>query len=244
MRFTYILIDFFTILLPLLFTFHPRLRFDKVVKYFFPSATTAAVFFITWDIYFTKLGVWGFNKQYTLGIYFINLPLEEVLFFFCIPYSCVFTYHCISIFIGNKVLAIQPGLFTKALIIATLAIGVIYYQRFYTAFTFLVLSLSLFTAAYILKVNWLAKFYTIYAVLLIPFMIVNGLLTGTGLKNPVVWYNSRHIIGLRLLTIPVEDVFYGMGLLLIITIIYMQLADINRKKQHAIHAGANENYNK
>ena len=234
MKFTYILIDFFTILFPVLFTFHPRLQFNKVVKHFFPAATITAVFFIAWDIYFTKLGVWGFNKQYTLGIYVVNLPLEEVLFFFCIPYACVFTYHCIGLFTSKKRLNAKPELFTKALIIGALVISIIYYQKFYTTFTFLMLSISLFTAAYILKANWLAKFYSIYAVLLIPFTVVNGLLTGTGLKNPVVWYNSKHIVGLRILTIPVEDVFYGMCLLLIVTMIYMQLLILYEKKQHRL----------
>jgi hypothetical protein len=30
----------------------------------------------------------------------------------------------------------------------------------------------------------------------------------------VVWYKESGIIGLRLMTIPIEDVFYGMGLIL------------------------------
>ena len=181
-------------------------------------------------MYFTKLQVWGFNRQYTLGIYIANLPVEEVLFFFCIPYACVFTYHCISVFLAKKAITIIPRFFTNLLMIAALGISIIFYQKFYTCFTFLVLSLSLFTAAYIIKAGWLPRFYMVYAFLLIPFMVVNGLLTGTGLSSPVVWYNSKHILGFRLLTIPVEDIFYGMDLLLIITIIYMRLIATREKK--------------
>jgi lycopene cyclase domain-containing protein len=54
----------------------------------------------------------------------------------------------------------------------------------------------------------------------IPFLIVNGILTGTGLDNPVVWYNPNHIIGLRIHTIPFEDTFYGMSMLLLSLALY------------------------
>jgi lycopene cyclase domain-containing protein len=49
---------------------------------------------------------------------------------------------------------------------------------------------------------------------LIPFFIVNGILTGSGLKQPVVWYNNAENIGIRLFTIPVEDIAYGLELIL------------------------------
>ena len=72
-----------------------------------------------------------------------------------------------------------------------------------------------FTAIFIFKIKWLFRFYVIYGILLLPFLIVNGLLTGTGLASPVVWYNPSEIYGVRILTIPVEDIFYGMDLILL-----------------------------
>ncbi len=50
--------------------------------------------------------------------------------------------------------------------------------------------------------------------MLIPFLIVNGLLTGTGLDEPVVIYNSNEITGIRFFTIPLEDFFFGMLMVL------------------------------
>jgi hypothetical protein len=63
----------------------------------------------------------------------------------------------------------------------------------------------------------------IYPILLIPFFIVNGILTGSGLPQPIVWYNNAENIGIQLWTIPVEDIFYGFELMLINVYLYEML---------------------
>ncbi|MCX8474030.1 MAG: lycopene cyclase domain-containing protein, partial [Sediminibacterium sp.] len=68
---------------------------------------------------------------------------------------------------------------------------------------------------FIMKVRWLPKILSIYPVLLIPFFIVNGILTGSGLESPIVWYNNAENLAIRLRTIPVEDIFYGLELILL-----------------------------
>jgi len=78
-------------------------------------------------------------------------------------------------------------------------------------------------ARYYLNITWLSNFYMVYGILLIPFLIVNGILTGTGVNAPIVWYNHSQIIGIRILTIPVEDVFYGMDLVFMNLLIYRYL---------------------
>jgi lycopene cyclase domain-containing protein len=66
----------------------------------------------------------------------------------------------------------------------------------------------------VLRVQWLPQLAGIYPLLLIPFLIINGILTGTGPDQPVVWYNDAENLGIRLFTIPLEDVFYGFELML------------------------------
>jgi len=46
------------------------------------------------------------------------------------------------------------------------------------------------------------------------FLMVNGILTGTGLESPIVNYNPKNFMGCRILTIPIEDTFYGYELIL------------------------------
>jgi len=224
MKYTYALIDFFTILFPFLLSFHRQSNFYQSWRSFFPALFITGIIFVLWDVYFTSIGVWGFNAKYVTGLYIGNLPIEEILFFVCIPYACVFTftrfYNNVKINFTQRRERIIFGL----LIIVFAGIAIIYHDRKYTCATFIVLIITHLLATYVLKVKWMIKFYVIYAFLLIPFFIVNGLLTGTGLSEPVVWYNNRETIGLRLLTIPVEDFFYGINLVLINLLFYFKFA--------------------
>ncbi len=229
-KYTYLLIDFFSVLMPLAFSFHPKLNFYKTWWAFFPAVILAALCFLIWDAYFTSLGVWGFNQHYLTGIMIGNLPIEELLFFLCIPYACVFTFHCVNMFLGHSLRGKFDNATTLLLLIGLITIGVLNSDRLYTSVTFISLAILLAITKYWLKVKWLGKFYVVYTILLFPFLIVNGILTGTGLDNPVVWYSESEIIGLRILTIPIEDVFYGMELILLNLLIYRYLLKRSKTK--------------
>lgn len=223
MQYTYLLVNFFTILIPFLFSFHPKLKFHKTWKAFFPAVFLTGLVFVIWDMYFTYLGVWGFNERYLTGIEVGNLPLEEVLFFFCIPYACVFTFHCLSLFMSKRTNFRKQKNITIFLVTVLLVVGILNIGNLYTSTTFISLSIVLLLSHFVWRIRWLNRFYIVYAVLLIPFFIVNGVLTGTGIEEEVVWYNSEEFLNIRLLTIPIEDIFYGMELILINLLIYKLL---------------------
>jgi lycopene cyclase domain-containing protein len=223
MNYTYLIIDICTIIVPFGFSFHPRLNFYKTWKAFFPAVVITGIAFVIWDIFFTQLGVWGFNPRYLTGIKIGNLPVEEILFFLCIPYACVFTWHCAGLFLSNSFARITQSAMTGILVIFLLTAGLLFYKNIYTVVTFLSLAVFLALLAWFFDINWLVRFYIVYALLLIPFLLVNGILTGLFLDQPVVWYNPSEIIGWHILTIPVEDVFYGMELILINVFIYEHL---------------------
>ena len=88
----YLLVLLLSLSIPLLFSFHFKIKFYKLFFPAFLSLFSTSIFFIIWDIWFTKMQVWGFNKKYHSDFILFNLPLEEVLFFFVIPFCCLFTY--------------------------------------------------------------------------------------------------------------------------------------------------------
>ncbi len=74
----------------------------------------------------------------------------------------------------------------------------------------------------------MGRFYFAYAIILIPFLLVNGVLTGSFIEEQVVWYNDDANLGIRMGTIPVEDTFYGMLLILLNISILEWLQDRER----------------
>ena len=75
----------------------------------------------------------------------------------------------------------------------------------------------------------LGRFYAAYLVHLIPFLLVNGVLTAL----PIVWYNNDQNLSLRIGTIPIEDTMYSMLLLLLNITIYewLKMKGLRRKKR-------------
>jgi lycopene cyclase domain-containing protein len=223
MKFLYLLVDFFTVIVPVIFSFHPRIKFYKTWQQFFTAATVVGLLFIAWDAIFTSLGVWNFNPRYVSGIYIINLPIEEVLFFICIPFSCVFTYYCLDKFYNLAWKPKTEDIFCIVFSMALLILGLIFLNRLYTSVTFITTAFVSLILKFVFRIDWFGKAVTVYAILLVPFLIVNGILTGTGLEEPVVRYDNTQNLHFRLFTIPVEDVFYGFEMFILNLMIYSQL---------------------
>jgi lycopene cyclase domain-containing protein len=218
-HYTYFLILVASLAGPLVLSFDKKVGFYKNWKYVFPAMVIPALFYIVWDFYFTAKGVWSFNEAYITGIKLYNLPLEEVLFFFIVPYSCIFIYACIRAYFPNLANKKTANLLLIALAVGLFVTGIINIEKYYTSWTFI------FTGAFILIIYAVRKFFksfdaasflVSYAICLIPFLIVNGFLTAI----PVVLYNDAENLGIRIYTIPFEDAFYGMLLVLMNIAIY------------------------
>ncbi len=213
--YTYLLINVFTVIVCFIFSFDKRIQFHKHFGSFLKASLLVAIPFILWDIWFANLGVWWFNTDYTLGIPFLGLPLEEWSFFICIPFSCVFTYYCFEKFFSLE-WTIKFNTYVTSLIVGLcLIIIILYYDKYYPSITSGFTILSIIYLRFFAKADWIGKASLTYIFLLPGFFIVNGILTGTGLEAPIVNYNSDDIMNIRIMTIPIEDSLYGYTLFLL-----------------------------
>lgn len=210
--YSYLLIDIGCILIPFIASFYPKHAFCKEWKPFFLANFLVAIFFLVWDADFTFNKIWGFNPDYLTGLYVFNLPIEEILFFVCIPYACVFTFFALKYLVKNNPLVRYQKMLTIILILGLLIVGLLSLDKWYTSITFLL------TTAYLIfrliRKKDLSYHYLAYFIILPFFFISNGILTGSFLESPIVWYNDEENLGIRMFTIPIEDTFYGMLLVL------------------------------
>ncbi|PZX92864.1 lycopene cyclase domain-containing protein [Flavobacterium aquariorum] len=220
----YLFLNIASFLIPFLYSFEKRMRYCKRWKVIFPSLIITALFFIIWDIIFTQMGVWSFNPRYHSGIEFFGLPIEEWLFFICIPYASIFIHFSFQYFLPN--LALSDTVVKKIywfLMILIVPVAVFNYDRWYTfvnlSLFVIVLTIAVFKFSTILK-----TYFITFLIILIPFLLVNGILTGSFIEEPVVFYNDNENLGIRLGTIPVEDVGYAFTMLLM-SLVLMKIID-------------------
>jgi len=225
MKNLYLLINLATIIVPLIAAYHPKIRFYKNHKEFFIAIGLSGSFFILWDVWFATKEVWGFSDAYTIGFGLFGLPIEECLFFLCIPYASLFLHIHLHKFRWLEFMTFKSHVLTflsSVLVVGVLIIGIWNYDKSYTFVNALVF-LIIYSIAYVKYKQQLTSFLSSFIIILVPFFVVNGLLTGTGISEEVVWYNNQENLGIRLGTIPVEDVFYAFSILMLPLLIYNQL---------------------
>ena len=207
--YTYLLVNFFTVIICFIFSFDKRIQFNKHFAAFLKASIIVAIPFIIWDAWFTKMGVWWFDSAYTIGFRLAGLPIEEWLFFICIPFSSVFTYFCLDKFFNLD----WTNRFSKFIVWLTvlvcISVAIVFSHKIYPLVTSIITTVSVLYLYYVAKVDWLGRASLVFLVLMLGFFPVNGVLTGSGLASPIVNYNSDEILNIRLFTIPIEDAVYG-----------------------------------
>lgn len=205
-----------TIAGPLILSFDKKVHFYTYFKPLFKAIAIVAASFIIWDEYFTQKGIWGFNPDYLQGIYIGRLPIEEILFFILVPYACVFIYEVLKAYFPTIKLDKFAKYFAWGMAGTSFILAVSYINNWYTA-SACILAFMLTIALYFRKKEaWYPQFVFAYLVAVIPFTVVNGILTGMATPEPIVWYSESHIIGPRIITIPMEDLFYNYDLLILV----------------------------
>lgn len=220
-----------TILFPFVLSFDKKVHFYKRWKYLLPSIAIPAFIFLLWDVIFTYYKIWEFSPEYTIGVNILLLPIEEWMFFLFVPYACVFVYDVIKYYWPNFN---YPIIAKRALIIMLgISIMLIFFNtnRVYTFTVSIILALTIIYLYFVaITPSYLFRFFIAYLICLVPFMLVNGILTFL----PVVIYNNTENLGIRIFSIPVEDALYFMTLFLMNIGLYEYFQ--NRQKNRVIES--------
>ncbi|KOS06567.1 hypothetical protein AM493_11380 [Flavobacterium akiainvivens] len=243
----YILVNLACFMVPFIFSFHPKLKFYLKWKAFVIGALAMMAVFIPWDVYFTSQGIWGFNTKYTSGLFIGNLPVEEWFFFICIPYACLFTYHCIGVLVKKVPFAAVCKALAWIFAIASILIAGLNMGKWYAFTAHLFCGVFLLLHLLWLKSSYLPRFIFVFILILPPFLASNGVLTGVdfwnypfintnpeGIAEKIVWYNNNHNLGLRLFTMPADDLAYGLTMLLLCVTVFEWL---NKKENPDVTQG-------
>lgn len=204
---------------PLLLSFDKKVAFYKKWKYLFPAILISATVFIVKDILFASRQVWSFNSAYTSSIWWFGLPIEEWLFFIVVPYCCLFILEVLNAYFPTNSLERIANRLANLLGGVLLVVGLIFLPRWYTGGYFIFTGISLLIVNLLSTARFMGNFFRAYGVSLIPFLMVNGVLTAM----PVVSYNPNHILNIRIYTIPIEDTIYCLSMLLIPAAIFEYL---------------------
>ncbi len=190
-------------------SFEPRIYFFSHWIRALVAGTATALVFVPWDIYFTHLGIWGFSSSHILGAKLAGLPVEEWLFFWVMPFACIFIYECMKLVSFHNtfmsLVSSKYSIFFASVVLAVLAM--IHRDKTYTLWAFAASSIVLLSLMRLTS-QQRSQLLLAFGVCLLPFYVVNSILTGAISTEPVVWYNDRYNLGLRVGTIPIEDHFY------------------------------------
>ena len=197
----YFYLHLFTFVPVFLLSFDKKVAFYKTWKYLFPAIFIVGVFFILWDVIFTTKGVWGFNEDYVTGFKIFHLPIEEWLFFVTVPFACVFIYECLIAYFPNDIFKnIEKGI-SWILIGLFLLVAVLNWDKLYSFSASFLAGLLLIYCKFFISKPFLSRFYGAFLISLIPFLLLNGVLTGGFTREPVVMYNPEEFLGIRCLSL-------------------------------------------
>jgi lycopene cyclase domain-containing protein len=217
MALNYITLDFLILIFPLILSFKWKFKYYKYYKPLFASIAIVGISYIIWDVIVTFRGDWWFNKEYLIGLEIAGLPIEEILFFIVVPYSCIFIYENFVYFIKDKEIFYNKY-FYYIISILFLITGLIFYHQDYTILSLLSCALFFFVANKFYPSFLKSRLFWFYIILsFVAFMIFNYLLTST----IIVFYNPEAIWGIRITTIPLEDFFYNFSMLSFYLMFYL-----------------------
>ncbi|HSO85854.1 MAG TPA: lycopene cyclase domain-containing protein [Draconibacterium sp.] len=211
-NFWYLLILFVMAGVTMFFIIKKTIVFFMELKYMLPAIIFSGAIFILLNIRFLESGIINYNLNYLVGKNFFSLPIEEWLFLLIMSLFSFSVYILVAVKFDNFE---KPALFMAISIILLLGFGLIAWfsrQKVVPFFNFFLLTIYFgYTIFRNRFKQHFAKFYISYIIVVIPFFLIKGILN----TLPIVFYNTEHTLGIRLISVPVEEFGYLFLLMLI-----------------------------
>ncbi|MEM6700436.1 MAG: lycopene cyclase domain-containing protein, partial [Bacteroidota bacterium] len=128
-------------------------------------------------------------------------------------FASIFIYECLNHYVKKDWLASYEKWISIILGSVLVIGGLIYWDQIYTSTTFLLTGGFIWYHYLFLPNHYRARFYFAFLVILIPFALVDGVLTGGYTQAPIVLYNPMEFLDFRIPSVPLEDYVYGLLML-------------------------------
>ncbi len=153
-----------------------------------------------------------FSETYITSFRVLGLPIEEILFFFTVPFACLFVWGAVQKHYRSKQLvspttqkAIGVMLAAPTIILLFVNFGLGYTRSALLAFLLTILLYSIYGRALTAR----RQFWLFNGIVLGLFLVFNSFLTAL----PVITYGAESFTGFRVGTIPIEDFFFNFALI-------------------------------
>ena len=221
-QYEYLIFNLIVLSGPLFFGLLKPFYFVHKWIYAFISIFVVGIPYIIWDSIVTG-SHWMFNDNHVLGLYFLNLPIEEWMFFITVPFACLFTWEMIIRRVKSSRIE-KMKIIRQVLYFLPIPGFYLFFAGLeYTGLVFIFISIAIVIDQILETDLFLRKEFYFYLLMIIGFTLVfNGFLTG----RPVVLYGESYQVGFRVFTIPIEDFGYGLSMLYLNTIVYEKLKSI------------------
>lgn len=219
MYFHYLLFNILVLAGPLAFSFEKRIHFISHLRRILLALLPVLLLYVLWDSHVAGKH-WFFSPTATLSFRLFNLPIEEWLFFLTVPYASLFVWENIRLLVRDKVFPFFA--LVQVVLCCALPVGIVLFGhgKEYTSLALIVTGLTALLDR-VLRTNLLLHLRTwVYLGIITVFLLLcNGFLTAL----PVVMYSTAHQLDIRIITIPIEDFFYGHSMVLLTTMLYEKL---------------------
>ncbi len=203
MVFTLLAFSLGVLLIPLIFHLEHKIFTDGNLKSGILVSLFSTVLLSMVGLMFVHFQVINFQTQQTIGVFLLQLPLEQYILNFSVSLASIGLYLYLNLKFPTNTLqrySLAVSNLLLGLCIAFLFFG---YAKIYTLVTFSTLFVLLFVIEYLGKIRFMYRAYRVFAVILVPLFVIFAVSINQG----IMVVDDAETFGVKLVGVPVEHFF-------------------------------------